>query len=196
MRMSGGQLASYLKSVLDIGSTIGGKVAGAVGRSSRLATIGAGTAEEAAQALQTLPLGKYVSQLPIGIPVYQSLARNAPQIAGVAANVATQAAVPYLTSYLLKGLTSGAEPFAERQYSPGSLPLTNYQAGQSYLNQQRYNQQLSLAQNQYMADRYNQQDRLALLMAKQPQDSGIGYTPLSSNPVANLSRGLQQTYTY
>jgi hypothetical protein len=177
--MAPDKLLTYLKQLSDIGGTVGGKVADVVGKSSRLASIGAGTAEEAAQAIQSLPLGKYISQAPVSVGTYQSLARNAPSIAGLAANVATQAAVPYVASQLVKGLTHSPEPFAEQQYYPGNLPLTNYQAGQAYLNQQRFQQQLALSQSEQMADRYNYQDRLALLRARQSQ--GSPYTPFKTN---------------
>ncbi len=171
MRMSGGQLLNYLKGVIDIGGTLGSKAAKAVGGSRRIASIGAGTAEEAAQAIQSLPLGKYISQAPISVLTYQKLAQNAPAIANVATNVAAQAAAPYIASHLLKGLTQSSEPYTEQQYTPGALPLTNYQAGQAYLNQQRFQHDLALAQSQRMAEQYNYQNKLALLQARQSPGS-------------------------
>jgi hypothetical protein len=172
--MAGATLGKYLKTVFDLGSVAGKKVAERVAQSGRLAAIGSGSAEEAAQAMQSFPLGRLAGALPIPVSAYQTAARNAPEIAGIAANVATQAATPAVVSYLTQGITQSSQPFTNQPYQPGSLPLTNYQAGEAYLQQQRFLHSMGINQQRADADAYHMRSRLNLEQMKQSKNPVYG----------------------
>ena len=68
---------------------------------------------------------------------------------------------------------------------PGRLPLTNEQAGEMLLSQQRFQQQMQLIQARQSASTPQMQ-----------QAEELAYSPLNASSVGNVSRALQQTYNY
>lgn len=176
-RIAGKVLGDYLssigKGVLNLTTGVGSKIGGLVADIPLVQTIGAGTTEEAAKAIASNALLK---RLPISTEMMQQGAQALPGIAkglGIAGSL-------YGGYQLLSGLANQADsktsrpaPFATQQYVPGTLPMTNEQMGDYYLNQQRYIQQMQLIQ--------------ARQTAGQPQN------PFNQ---ASLSDALSKTYTF
>jgi hypothetical protein len=96
------------------------------------------------------------------------------------------------------GLVSGAETvlspvldrgsdkkadYARQQYVPGTMPMTNEQAGYLYLDQMKLQNQLALLQARQG-------------MMAQPQSGPTGYGQGQIDPYSSLNRILNTTYTY
>lgn len=81
--------------------------------------------------------------------------------------------------------------FAKQRYAPGTLPLTNEQAGQLYLDQMRLQNQLALLQQRQMMSGNTQ-------MGGYQYGTGVveggGYE--QQNPYSTLSQAINRTYTY
>jgi len=161
-RVAGKVLGEYLsgagKEILGAAKGLGSTVAGKVANIPLLQQIGAGTAEEAAKGIVSNPLLRRASAvLPVSVPAWQAGAQALPGIAGGL----TTAGVGYGGYQLLSGLSKGidtqsarAVPFSTQQYVPGTLPMTNEQMGDYYLNEQRYLQQLALIDARQSASQY------------------------------------------
>lgn len=181
-RVAGPVLGSYLKQVagglFNVAGRAGTKVAETLAANPRLTMIGAGSAEEAAAAIGSIPkVGQYISQLPIKTSTYQKVAPHIPEIAGGLTTMGITAAGPAIINQLAKGVKQELQPFTNQQYVPGSLPMTNYQAGESFLSQQRFQQELALMRAQQYSDQLKYQNQLGILQARQNASSpqGFGY---------------------
>lgn len=196
MRMAGSNLGTYLKNVGVLGSKVGSVTQKAVTRSLAnsplLQTVGAGTAEEAAQALSNIPvIGKTLAAAPISTQTWQSLAGNAPgaigTAAGLGANLATNIGVPPITTAVQQAAKNAVVPrpqrqqvmprFSQQAYIPGMSPLTNEQAGWAMLEQQKFANQLQLLQAK------EQQQR--------PTQATIGYKQIGVNPSDLVNQALK-----
>lgn len=171
LRIAGPQLGTYLKMVGDrltgLASTAGTGVASKLAGSGTLQAIGAGSAEEAAKALSATQAGRLLSSLPVSVGAYQKVAPYIPQVAGAATETAINASIPAITTGIGQLYGSVDQPFSQQQYTPGQLPMTNYQAAESMLAAQRYRQQLGLLEQARLSDAYKMQNQLELLQARQ-----------------------------
>jgi len=151
-RVAGKVLADFLslagKDLFNATKGLGAATTKAVANIPLVQQIGSGTAEEAAKAIMSNPaLGRASTVLPMSVPAWQAGAAALPQVAG---GLVTAGGT--LGGYkLLSELSRNADvsmaktaPFATQQYIPGTMSMTNEQAGDYYLNQQRYLQQLNL----------------------------------------------------
>jgi len=175
-RIAGPQLANYLKLVgsklANLSTGIGGKVAESLAGSKTLQTIGAGSALEAAEAIHGIPkIGRVLANVPVPVSAYQKVAPHVPGVAGAATEMALLAGVPAITNQIAQSYGTVEQPFAQQQYTPGTLPMTNWQMAESMLNRQRYNQQLGLVEQARITDLNKLRNQLALLQAKQGSGS-------------------------
>ena len=180
-RIAGKVLGDYLGSIgkgaINLATGLGSKIGGLVSDVPLIQQIGSGTAEEAAKAIVSNPILKRAAAVvPASVGSWQQGAQALP---GIAKGLGTAAGL-YGGYQLLSALANSADqqsgraaPFATQQYYPGSLSLTNEQAGEMMLNQQRYLQQMQLIQ--------------ARQFASQPQN------PYNQ---ASLSDALSKTYTF
>lgn len=101
---------------------------------------------------------------------------NIAKAAGVVVPAATAGGITLAGANLINKLPSN-QPFTNQQYVPGSLPMTNYQAGESFLSQQRFQQELALMRAQQYSDQLKYQNQLGILQARQNASSpqGFGY---------------------
>jgi len=196
-RVAGKVLGDYLsgvgKMILGGATALGAKAAGATSNIPFLQTLGAGTAEEASKAIAGIPLiGKALAAAPVSVPTWQAAATHAPKAVGALTTGGTLLGGVKVLPGLINSIGFGSEdssqripPFATSQYMPGRLPLTNEQAGEMLLNQQRFQQQMQLIQARQSASTPQMQ-----------QAEELAYSPLNASSVGNVSRALQQTYNY
>lgn len=76
-----------------------------------------------------------------------------------------------------------SQDYGRQRYVPGTVPLTNEQAGYLYLDQMKLQNQLALLQARQS-------------MAEQPQTGPMGYGQGQIDPYSSLNRILNTTYTY
>lgn len=131
----------------------------------RLATIATGTPEAAAQALTSIPkIGPALGAMPLPMSAIQGAAKVAPAVAGGLTSVGATGGTLYAIDLLNRGVTSprrttsqyrdgvmpigvsGATPvsYANQMYVPGMSPYTNQLAAESFLEQQKFENQMRL----------------------------------------------------
>lgn len=151
-RVAGKVLGDFLslagKDLFGAAKSLGSATTKAVANIPLVQQIGTGTAEEAAKAIVANPLlNRAATVLPVSVPAWQAGAAALPQVAGGLAIAGGGLGSYKLLSELSRSAdTSMAKtaPFATQQYMPGTLSMTNEQAGDYFLNQQRYMHQLNL----------------------------------------------------
>ena len=130
-----------------------------------LATIATGTPEAAAQALTGIPkVGKALGSLPVSMGAVQGAAQALPTVAGGLTTVGATGGTLYAIDLLNRGVSGparsnvrqqpaygltvqgGATPvsYANQQYVPGLSPFTNQLAAESFLEQQKFVNQMRL----------------------------------------------------
>lgn len=107
-----------------------------------------------------------------------------------------------VTQLASSGLVAGAEnilqpvlnppkkdksTFHQQQYMPGTLPFTNEQAGQWYLDQMRLQNQLALLQARQSA---------AGAYTGGPEITSYGENTMQMDPYASLRQSINRVYTY
>jgi len=162
---------------IGIGTRLAGKVLGDfLGKATPMI----GSAVE--QAVLDKLVGMYVTpkeaaNTGIGKAVTKLGPENIAKAAGVAAQAGTAGGITFAGANLINRLPNN-QPFTNQQYVPGSLPMTNYQAGESFLSQQRFQQELALMRAQQYSDQLKYQNQLGILQARQnasnPQRIGYG----------------------
>jgi len=198
-RFAGPGLAKYLSQVagkvLDFAGYAGQKVSNKLANNPFLTTVGAGTADEAAAAIRSIPgVGKYLAKAPIS--TYQAAAANLPQIAGGLTTLGVGTAAPYAFNQLVQYGSRETEPFANQQ-APGGSPMTNYQAGEALLSNQRYQQQLQLMRMAEYESALKYQQQLGIIRARENASNQQGTNLFSGGNYQNaMTDALTATREY
>jgi len=198
-RFAGPGLAKYLSQVagkvLDFAGYAGQKVSNKLANNPFLTTVGAGTADEAAAAIRSIPgVGKYLAKAPIS--TYQAAAANLPQIAGGLTTLGVGTAAPYAFNQLVQYGSRETEPFANQQ-APGGSPMTNYQAGEALLSNQRYQQQLQLMRMAEYESALKYQQQLGIIRARENASNQQGTNLFSGGNYQNaMTEALTATREY
>jgi len=220
-RFAGPGLAKYLSQVagkvLDFAGYAGQKVSNKLANNPFLTTVGAGTADEAAAAIRSIPgVGKYLAKAPIS--TYQAAAANLPQIAGGLTTLGVGTAAPYAFNQLVQYGSRETEPFANQQapggspmtnyqageaepfanqQAPGGSPMTNYQAGEALLSNQRYQQQLQLMRMAEYESALKYQQQLGIIRARENASNQQGTNLFSGGNYQNaMTEALTATREY
>lgn len=198
-RFAGPGLAKYLSQVagkvLDFAGYAGQKVSNKLASNPFLTTVGAGTADEAAAAIRSIPgVGKYLAKAPISS--YQAAAANLPQIAGGLTTLGVGTVAPYAFNQLVQYGSRETEPFANQQ-APGGSPMTNYQAGEALLSNQRYQQQLQLMRMAEYESALKYQQQLGIIRARENASNQQGTNLFSGGNYQNaMTEALTATREY
>lgn len=187
-RLAGKVLGDYFsqvgKSIIGQAGKLGSAAGEYVAGIPILSKLGAGTAEEVSGIVSRAPVIGKLLATPKGVSAVQSVASNLPAAAEFLTTGGSLLGGAKVLSSLIGNVSPDSDrsyrppAFASSAYSPGTLPFTNEQMGESILNQQRFRQQLQLLQ--------------ARQLAGAPQSPAA----INANLQSRISAGLQQTYQY